>query len=782
VANGGTAGSVYTGVSIAGVVVAGQTHIVLAVGHQNGAIQGVSLFCETVNTSGMASNTTSTMFIGTRQWWPATSTGRITPSLQTQHNGDNHTATTPHLWLCLGRVEVRKVKLAWTGSKWSGPTSATIVASLTGAADYLNGRWDGSRFLMAYMSPDLTVIQTAERDQADSTYVIRNAPAHPQGNVRHLSVACNVTTTDFRVFAVGTTNDRIYYVDYSRGGASWGSWTELDTTATLGPGDFGVRGTTYGNSRYDLYRCVSGSPNTVEHKQQTVSYVPSAPTWVNQTGQGADVAAALLLDWTFSDPDPTDTQSAYAVSRQIGAGALAYWRASDSTWQATEQKNTSGTTSLTLSSSWGSGGDANHVYKAKVWDSTDTASGYSVALDVAPSTKVNPTVTGPAEGSTVVTEQVEVTWTVAEQTAFRVLLTLSGDTVHDSGWVSSSTASYLMPYHLIQASTYVVSVQTRNLEGLASTADTNTFGVSLVPPANPTLTLTPTPASGYIRVVVAHPTAAVITFVAVGAAATADNGPVTLGMPAGWAPGDTLFIAASIRNSGTGTVDTPTDWVKLAESGNLALLAKQAAAGDTAPSVTFTGGVAGADCVAQMAAFRGAADVLSAVASQLNGSAQDVAFPALTVPVDNQLILVVGWKQDDWTSVATLAGLAELGEPSSVLGDDAGLVWDYEIQTAKANISASSFTVTGGAAGISRAIVSAVQVRPAVASVELWRLPVAAPTEAIRIATALTPAPTYDDWRAVSGIDYAYRAVAIGTNATASVGQQDLTGGEGFQG
>jgi hypothetical protein len=38
----------------------------------------------------------------------------------------------------------------------------------------------------------------------------------------------------------------------------------------------------------------------------------------------------------------------------------------------------------------------------------------------------------------------------------------------------------------------------------------------------------------------------------------------------------------------------------------------------------------------------------------------------------------------------------------AIAGDDAGQVWDYQIQTTKANITAGSFVVTGGAAAISR--------------------------------------------------------------------------------
>lgn len=126
------------------------------------------------------------------------------------------------------------------------------------------------------------------------------------------------------------------------------------------------------------------------------------------------------------------------------------------------------------------------------------------------------------------------------------------------------------------------------------------------------------------------------------------------------------------------------------------------------PTVTFAGGVANADTIAQMVAFRNAELAPTVSNTLLNGSAQDIAHPALSIPDDNHVVLVAGWKQDDWTSVATLAGMTEIGEPDTTTGDDAGQVWDYVIQTAAANIAAGSFVVTGGASAISRAIVAAI--------------------------------------------------------------------------
>lgn len=204
-----------------------------------------------------------------------------------------------------------------------------------------------------------------------------------------------------------------------------------------------------------------------------------------------------------------------------------------------------------------------------------------------------------------------------------------------------------------------------------------------------------------------------ITFIAVGVVAHANNASVTPGAPAGRAVGDLLLLFAAIRNSGTGTVNAPTGYTQMLANGNFALYGRIATntAADL-PTVSFTGGVANADTSAQIACFRGDFyDINEVCVSQLtalNGSAQDIIFPGIYVPRDNCLIVIGGWKQDDWTSVATVSGFTEIGEPATTTGDDQGLVWDYKIQTTKAVVSGGSFVVTGGAAAISRSFIAVI--------------------------------------------------------------------------
>ena len=193
-----------------------------------------------------------------------------------------------------------------------------------------------------------------------------------------------------------------------------------------------------------------------------------------------------------------------------------------------------------------------------------------------------------------------------------------------------------------------------------------------------------------------------ISFVSAGAASSGSSGSRTPAAPASIVADDLLLCFASTRNSGTGTVNTPTNWTQLLASGNVALLGKRYDGVESMPTITYTGGAANEDTIARIAAFRNADLSPVTTQAQLNGSAQDIAYPGLTITEDDLAVVVGGWKQDDFTSVATLAGMTEVGETSSTAGNDASQVWDYVIQTTAANITAGSFSVTGGAAAISR--------------------------------------------------------------------------------
>lgn len=514
-ANGGVAGAYHTGIDYAldrqGATET--TYVAIAAGTQSGANQGVTMYALTAKPDNIVT-VNNGLVSGTRQWLSA-GTGRMSVSADKEHNGDGLTraSNNPHVWVAWGRTSVRMVKLAWSSGKWVGPTSPVVVVATVTAQDQMPARWDGSRFLIAVPDQDDTTrVRVYQRDQANTVTSSVQTPQHPTGVIRSWGVNYNSTTGDTRVYAVGTSTAVLYYVDYVRATGVWTSWAQVVATAVLNVSNWGTRPATNGPARYDVYVAHSTpTPNTLVSYRQAVAYPPNTPTWEATStpyasGGAASVSAALFLDWLFSDADPADVQTSWALSRQIGAGALAYWRASDSTWQAAEVKNAGATSSVTLPSGWGLATDATHTYKAKVWDSADTASSYSAPLAVTPASPVAPTITAPANASTVTADSAALTWTVSEQSAYRVVVEKAGVQVYDSGYVTSTATSVTPPVTLQDLTSYTYRLQTKNLKGLASSQVSTTFNVDYVEPATPTLVVTAMTSLGVIRVAITNPT------------------------------------------------------------------------------------------------------------------------------------------------------------------------------------------------------------------------------------------------------------------------------------
>lgn len=775
--NGGVAGAYHTGLDVWATITGSSEFYCVAVGTTVGANSGVTLYGAYTASRPGTTVAKNSIIRGTRQWL-FSGTGRITPSIDAQHNGDGKTASTPDAWVSFGRTGLYVAKLSWQGDGWQGPTTPVTLATGLSARDHVPARWDGAEHMTADWTGSTVLIY--ERNKANTTTTIRTTPAHPQGTVRSATLGYDKVTRDIRVMAVGTSNADPYYVDYARAGASWGSWvliTTDDVPVGTNPDSFGLRRSTHGNNKFDMISARSGAPQ-IQHFTLGVSYAPNTPFWsfvglpyVN--GGAADVTASILLDWVFTDPDDTDTQSAYAVSRQINGGTLNYWRASDSTWQVAEVQNTSGTSLLTLASGWASDGDL-VTYKAKTWDSASIPSGYSVALNVYASTPVNPAITSP--GATVTSDSVTVVWTCTEQKAYRVTTEIFGVVLQDSGWVEDAvTRSYLSPERLENGFSYTVKVQTKNNEGLASTVQSQSFTVVFTIPQFPTIALAANNSAGYITATMTNPAR---VHLAVGTATHANNASVVPGLPAGLladadgtAVMQLLVVLAAIRNSGTGTVNLPAGYTDLINFGNMRLFCRQFITGDTAPTVTFAGGAAGADCSAQMASFRGVvASVHGTPGTVLNGSAQNIATPAATITQAYTLVLMAGWKQGITTGAAFPAAFTEIFDMSTAVGTGQALNLGYSLQTAAANIATDTITMSGGASAISRAVVVAVNGSPDVSYSEIWRREVGTAVNGVRVATGVAANAAANDFRARSGVAYEYRPLTRGVNGTSRYG------------
>lgn len=199
--------------------------------------------------------------------------------------------------------------------------------------------------------------------------------------------------------------------------------------------------------------------------------------------------------------------------------------------------------------------------------------------------------------------------------------------------------------------------------------------------------------------------------VAVGTSATADAIPVTPGLPGGaTAAGNLMLLQATVRD--INAIDTDmyltgaAGWERILDGVQMAVFAKVHNGAEVAPTLHFRSDIVGDCVIAQIASFSGKwgdpRKQLIAMAQQVNGTDQDIGYPALQIPLSGTLAVWTGWKGDDWTSVATIGGATEISEPSSTFGNDSGQVWDYQAQATPTTLTAGSFVVTGGTSQVSR--------------------------------------------------------------------------------
>lgn len=239
-----------------------------------------------------------------------------------------------------------------------------------------------------------------------------------------------------------------------------------------------------------------------------------------------------------------------------------------------------------------------------------------------------------------------------------------------------------------------------------------------------------------------------ITYVGANAGVTGNNAPLTPTIHASAAAGDALLLLATIRNTAA-TVQTPAGWTPLLADGNVLLCGKYKAPGEPNPTVTFTGGAAGDTTTAQVAVFR-TLDLSTCLGpvGQSNASAQNINLPASATPTrDGNVVLYLGWKQADWTSVGDIAD-AEIGETHASTGSGAGQVWAYDIQTTATATLAGFFTVTGGVAAISKSYLVAFNQQAAVSAIAQ----AVYPPRVLVSATNLIVGDAVSIYRSVAGV------------------------------
>lgn len=184
--------------------------------------------------------------------------------------------------------------------------------------------------------------------------------------------------------------------------------------------------------------------------------------------------------------------------------------------------------------------------------------------------------------------------------------------------------------------------------------------------------------------------------------ATGNNTSLTPALPAGLQKGDLVMAQSTIRNSGTGVPNLPAGWTTIQLAGNVLICARPWVSGMTAPTFTYTGGVANADTIATNWFVRNAnLTPFNVPTALLNGSTQNVSTPLVSFQAGN-FVIRWGWKQDDFSGWSMPGYATVAGAQFSTAGDDAGQFAIGKLMSTTGSEGALDFAVTGGAAAISR--------------------------------------------------------------------------------
>lgn len=243
----------------------------------------------------------------------------------------------------------------------------------------------------------------------------------------------------------------------------------------------------------------------VQVEDTGLNQAPTAP--VLNPVNTFNAAAAKLVSWTFSDPNPRDQQSAYQIQiRDQSSGTLVY----DSNKITTPNH----AQSFTIAANTLSNNEA-YEWRVRTYDDGDNVSAYSAYAAFTTTTTGVVTITSPAEDNPpgIVSPNLNVTWTFtagsgATQARYRVTVIRvdSGVTLLDTGYVSSTDTRTFTVQGLLSDVEQQIEVRVEDSAGLLSNTATRRITPVFSGPDQPTVLVQPNSDQSGVEVTVVNPT------------------------------------------------------------------------------------------------------------------------------------------------------------------------------------------------------------------------------------------------------------------------------------
>lgn len=368
---------------------------------------------------------TGTITAGAEQGLGNSGSDRAYPSIDFHHTGDGKTIQggTPHLyvgWSAGGTgagLGIRFRRAAYAAGAWTWGTEREIVATSYHRSEYdfLTCMFDGTRAVIAgFLFNAATGTQALalyERDAADTTTTTRALGAHTINDPSFYGTA--TVDQGGNVYLFGRTNTdpnttkRVGYRRWARASGTFEPPVPLTTVDTGTPWFSARRASTGGRLDYVRTDGIT-SPYTVTSGHVQLNTAPTAPVpTAPPTGTSIDRNVTQRLDWDFTDPDPTDTQSRYRLRYKVTTAPA--WTEVTAQTPNTFRDFPAGTFT-----------GVNYEWRVTTADSQgvespESASSFFTAADAPP----GPVVTAPTNGATV-SSTGTLAWSVPTQDAYQV--------------------------------------------------------------------------------------------------------------------------------------------------------------------------------------------------------------------------------------------------------------------------------------------------------------------------------------------------------------------------
>ena len=229
-------------------------------------------------------------------------------------------------------------------------------------------------------------------------------------------------------------------------GSSLDSWGCALTPALVNATNFGVALAAFLTANANLYGCGASVDLMSLTVYYTINQSPNAPTNLSpNTNAFRNSTTSQNFTFTFSDPDTTDTMSAYRISYKKTTGST-YTQTS---WVSATAANNATVTHVFAANTFDA--DASYQWYAEVKDSAGAASAASSNSTFNTLATPTCTITAPTGGGKKnAKSDLECTWTYSSpissvQSKYQIQVQQGASVVYDTGEVSSASTSHTIP-------------------------------------------------------------------------------------------------------------------------------------------------------------------------------------------------------------------------------------------------------------------------------------------------------------------------------------------------